>query len=87
MATPVAKAPRTAHPNLFKPIRVTSVVCKVLEAIRVFAHWAQFSLLTSRQRSFLPRRLTLTNLVVAEKNDNKIAPRLCLQDCAFCAPA
>ncbi len=33
IVTPVAKAPRTADPNLFRPISLTSVVCKVLEAI------------------------------------------------------
>ncbi len=33
IVTPVAKTPRTADPNLFRPISVTSVVCKALEAI------------------------------------------------------
>ncbi len=45
-----------------------SVVCKVLEAIlkeKMLAHFSLFSLLTSRQHGFLPRRSTLTNLLVA----------------------
>ncbi len=33
IVTPAAKAPRTTDPNLFRPISLTSVVCKVLEAI------------------------------------------------------
>ncbi len=51
IVTPVAKAPHTADPNLFMPISLTSVVCKVLEAIlkeKMLAHLSQFSLLTSR---------------------------------------
>ncbi len=70
IVTPVAKTPRTADPNLFRPISLTSVVCKVLEATlkeKMLAHLSQFSLLTSRQHGFLPRRSTLTNLLVAEE--------------------
>ncbi len=69
IVAPVAKAPRTADPNLFRPISLTSVVCKVLEAIlkeKMLARLSQFSLLTSRQHGFLPRRSTLTNLLVAK---------------------
>ncbi len=33
----------------------------------MLAHLSQFSLLTSRQHGFLPRRSTLTNLLVAEE--------------------
>ncbi len=33
IVTPVVKTPHTADPNLFRPIRLASVVCKVLEAI------------------------------------------------------
>ncbi len=56
IVAPVAKTPRTADPNLFRPISLTSVVCKVLEAIlkeKTLAHLSQFSLLTSRQHGFL----------------------------------
>ncbi len=70
IVTPVAKAPCTADPNLFRPISLTSVVYKVLEAIlkeKMLAHLSQFSLLTSRQHGSLPRRSTLTNLLVAEE--------------------
>ncbi len=41
----------------------------MLEAIlkeKILAHLPQFLLLTSRQHGFLPRRSTLTNLLVAE---------------------
>ncbi len=33
IVTPVTKTPRTADPHLFRPINLTSAVCKVLEAI------------------------------------------------------
>ncbi len=33
IVTQVAKTPRTADPNLFRPISLTTDVCKVLEAI------------------------------------------------------
>ncbi len=62
--------PRTTDPNLFTPISLTFVVCKVLEAIlkeKMHAHLAQFSLLASRQHGFLPRRSTLAILLVAEE--------------------
>ncbi len=51
IVTPVAKAPRTAGPNVFRPISLTSNVCKVFEAIlkeKMLIHLPQFSLLTSR---------------------------------------
>ncbi len=68
IVTPVAKTPRTADPNLFRPINLTPIVGKVLEAIlkkRMPAHLSQFSLLTSQQHGLLTRRSTLTNHLVA----------------------
>ncbi len=41
IVTLVAKTPRTADPNLFRPISLTSDVCKVFEAIlkeKMLAH-------------------------------------------------
>ncbi len=64
---PVAGASCTTDPNLFRPISLASVVGKVLEAIlkeKTLAHLFQLSLLTSRQHGFLPRRSTLTSLLV-----------------------
>ncbi len=75
VVTPVAKSPRIADPNLFRPISLTSVVCKFLEAIikqKMLAHLPKFSLLTSRQYSFLLRCLALTNLHVAEELITKL---------------
>ncbi len=63
-------APHTADPNRFRPISLASVVCKVHETIlkeKMLALLTQFSLLTSRQHGFLPRRSTLTSLLVAEE--------------------
>ncbi len=70
IVTPVANAPRTADPKLFRPMSLTSVVCKALEAIlkdKMPVHLSHFSLLTSRQHGFLPQRSTLTNLLIAEE--------------------
>ncbi len=71
IVTPIAKAPRTAYPNLFKPISLTSVVCEALEAFlkeKMLAHLSQFSSLTScQQHSFLLRRSTLTSFFAAEE--------------------
>ncbi len=56
IVTPVAKVPRTTDPNLFKPISLASVVCKVLGAIfkeKILAKLSQFLLLTSRQHGYL----------------------------------
>ncbi len=57
----MAKTPLIVEPNLLRPISLTSVVCKVL------AHLCVVSVLTAREHSFLPRRSTLTNLLVAEE--------------------
>ncbi len=58
---PVAKSPRTTDPRQFRPINLTSVVCKTLETIlkdKLLSHLSQLSLLTTRQHGFLPRRST-----------------------------
>ncbi len=68
--TPVAKSPRTTDPRQFRPISLTSVVCKILETIlkeKLLSHLSQLSLLTTRQHVFLPRRSTVTNLLSVEE--------------------
>ncbi len=70
IATPVANTPRTADPKRFRPMSLTSVVCKALEAIlkdKMPAILSHFSLLTSRQHGFLPIRSALTKLLMAEE--------------------
>ncbi len=45
IVTPVAKAPHTADPNLFRLIILTSCVCKALEAVlkeKMLAHFSKF---------------------------------------------
>ncbi len=67
---PVAKLPRTTDPSLFRPISLTSVVCKVLEAIlkgKMLANLSQFSLLSLRQHGFLPQSSPLTYVLTAEE--------------------
>ncbi len=64
IVTPVTKTPRTTDPRQFRPTRLTSVVCKILETIlkeKLLSHLSQLSLLTTRQHDFLPRRLTVTS--------------------------
>ncbi len=63
---PVVKSPRTTDPRQFRPISLTSAVCKILETMlkeKLLSHLSQLSLLTTRQHGFLPRRSTLTNLL------------------------
>ncbi len=70
IVTPVAKSPRTTDPIQFRPISLTSVVCKILGTIlkvKLLSHSPQLSLLTTRQHGFLPHRSALTNLLSAEE--------------------
>ncbi len=74
IVTPVAKSPRTTNPRQFRPISLTYIVCKILEAIlkeKLLSHSSQLSLLTTRQHGFLPRRSTLANLLSAEETVNR----------------
>ncbi len=71
---PSRKKPHTTDPKQFRPISLTSVVCKILETIlkeKLLSHLSQLSLLTTRQHGFLPRRLTVTNLLSAEATDTR----------------
>ncbi len=70
IVTLVAKPSRTTYPRQFRPISLTSVVCKILETIlkkKLQSHLSQLSLLTKRQHGFLPRRSTVANLLSAEE--------------------
>ncbi len=70
IVTSVAKSPRTTDPRQFRPISLTSVVCKILETIlkeNLLSHLYQILLLTTRQHGFFPRRSTITNLLSAEE--------------------
>ncbi len=67
---PVAKVSNGTGSNLFWPISLASVVCKLLEAIlktKLLDHLSQLDLLTPQQNGSFPRRSTLTNVLVAEK--------------------
>ncbi len=70
IVTPFAKSPRTTDPRQFRPISLTSVVCKILGTIlkvKLLFHLPQLSLLTTGQHGFLPRRSTVNNLLSAEE--------------------
>ncbi len=69
IVTPVTKNPRTTDPRQFRPISLTSVVCKTLETIleeKLMSYLSQLSLLTTRQHGFLRRRSTAANLLSDE---------------------
>ncbi len=70
MVTPVAKNPRTTNPMQFRPISLTSVICKIVETIlkeKLLSHLSQLSLLTTGQHGFLPRRSTVIHLLSVEE--------------------
>ncbi len=58
-----------SDPNSYRPISITSCVCKLLESIVKSAasmHLANTTLLTTSQHGFQPKRSTVTNLLSAE---------------------
>ncbi len=58
------KTSRTTDPRQFRPISLTSAVCKILVMIlkeKLLSHLSQLSLQTTRLHGFLPRRSTVTN--------------------------
>ncbi len=63
------KSPCTTDPRQFRPIGLTSVVCKILETNlkeKLLSHLPQLSLLTV-QNGIPPRRSTATNLLLPKK--------------------
>ncbi len=69
IVTPVAKSPCTTYPRQFRPISLTSVVCKILDTIlkeKLLSQLSLLLLLTTSQHGFLPRRSTVASLSAEE---------------------
>ncbi len=87
--TPAANAPHTTDPNLFRRLGLTSIVCKVLEAIlkeKKLVYLPQFSLLASRRHGLLHRHSTPNNLLVAEEFITKWLDEGSAVDLAYLKP-
>ena len=64
-------------PNAYKPISITSPVCKLLESIfkdLASSHVATNAPLSSSQHGFQPKKSTLTNLICTENGINNDMP-------------
>ena len=64
--TPIYKSGSKSSPGNYRPVSLTSIVCKVMESIlrdAIVEFLAQHELLWLSQHGFLRRRSTLTNLL------------------------
>ena len=64
--TPIFKKGSKAHPGNYRPISLTSVVCKMLETIirdKIVKHLEQNNLISDSQHGFRNKRSCLTNLL------------------------
>ena len=72
--TPLYKKGNKSTPGNYRPVSLTSVVCKLLESIikdAIMEHLEQHKLLEVSQRGFLPGRSCLTNLLAYLENVTK----------------
>ena len=72
--TPLYKKGNKSTPGNYRPVSLTSVVCKVLESIikdAIMEHLEQHKLLEVSQHGFLPGRSCLTNLLAYLENVTK----------------
>jgi Reverse transcriptase (RNA-dependent DNA polymerase) len=66
IVTPIFKKGKRTEPGNYRPVSLTSVPCKVLEAIikdNVMSHLLANSLLKDSQHGFMPNRSCSTNLI------------------------
>ena len=64
--TPIYKKGAKSDPGNYRPISLTSIVCKIMESIirdEVMTHLKENDLLTCNQHGFVPKRSCLTNLL------------------------
>ena len=64
--TPLFKKGKKSDPQNYRPISLTSLVCKVLESLikdSILSHLSKFSLIRSSQHGFTKNRSCLTNLL------------------------
>ena len=72
--TPLYKKRNKSTPGKYRPVSLTSVVCKVLESIikdAIMEHLEQHKLLEVSQHGHLPGRSCLTNLLAYLENVTK----------------
>ena len=66
LITPIYKKGPKCNPSNYRPISLTSILCRVLEKIissHVLNHLLTNNLISSNQHGFLPRRSTVTQLI------------------------
>jgi len=64
--TPIFKKGSRLDPSNYRPVSLTSVVCKVLESIiryRIMHHLIKNKLIIDQQHGFVPRKACVTNLL------------------------
>ena len=64
--SPIFKKGEKSNPGNYRPISLTSIVCKVMESIlrdRIMEHLTDNELLTRCQHGFVPKRSCITNLL------------------------
>ena len=72
--TPLYKKGNKSTPGNYRPVSLTSVVCKVLESIikvAIMEHLGQHKLISVSQHGFLPGRSCLTNLLAYPESVTK----------------
>ena len=64
--TPLFKKGKKSEPKNYRPISLTSLVCKILESLikdSIVCHLSKFSLIKDSQHGFTKNRSCLTNLL------------------------
>ena len=64
--TPLHKKGSRTQPNNYRPVSLTSCVCKILESLikdEIMKHLVASELLTTAQHGFVPRKACVTNLL------------------------
>ena len=65
---PIFKKGKTSDPGNYRPISLTSTVCKVLESIireSIIEHMTSNNLISNTQHGFLPKRSCVTQLLTS----------------------
>src|ERR1043165_1093598 len=66
MSLPIFKKGNSSDPNNYRPISLTSVICKIFESIiknQLLSYLNTFSLISKHQHGFLSKHSTSTNLL------------------------
>jgi len=69
--TPIFKKGKKSDPGNYRPVSLTSIVCKVMESEirdKIIGHLCQNELLSDCQHGFIPKRSCVTNLLATMDN-------------------